>query len=117
MRSRSKGSAMIYAGNRLRREIPYVDLTAFVLGGARARGDKPALIDGPSGRALSYAELKAFVVAGDDALDPDEVTRFVADQVAPHKRIRAIELVDEIPKSASGRILRRVLRDRVDSAG
>jgi acyl-CoA synthetase (AMP-forming)/AMP-acid ligase II len=59
---------------------------------------------------------KAFVVPADDALDPDEVTRFVAGQVAPHKRIRAIELVDEIPKSASGKILRRLLRDRVDSA-
>jgi acyl-CoA synthetase (AMP-forming)/AMP-acid ligase II len=60
---------------------------------------------------------KAFLVPADDALDPDEVARFVAAQVAPHKRIRAIELVDEIPKSASGKILRRLLRDRVDSAG
>jgi len=55
---------------------------------------------------------KAFVVPTDDALDPDEVTRFVAEQVAPHKRIRAIELVDEIPKSPSGKILRRLLRER-----
>jgi acyl-coenzyme A synthetase/AMP-(fatty) acid ligase len=37
---------------------------------------------------------------------------FVAEQVAPHKRIRAIELVQEIPKSPSGKILRRLLRDR-----
>ncbi|GIS50582.1 MAG: hypothetical protein Ct9H90mP25_0160 [Gammaproteobacteria bacterium] len=34
---------------------------------------------------------------------------FVAEQVAPHKKIRKIEIVDEIPKSASGKILRRVL--------
>jgi len=59
---------------------------------------------------------KAFLVPADDALDAGEVIRFVAGQVAPHKRIRAIELVDEIPKSASGKILRRLLRDRVDSA-
>jgi acyl-coenzyme A synthetase/AMP-(fatty) acid ligase len=32
--------------------------------------------------------------------------------VAPYKRIRAIEFVEAIPKSPSGKILRRVLRDR-----
>jgi acyl-CoA synthetase (AMP-forming)/AMP-acid ligase II len=55
---------------------------------------------------------KALVVAGDDALDPAEVIRFVAQQVAPHKRVRALELVESIPRSASGKILRRQLRDR-----
>jgi len=53
---------------------------------------------------------KAFVVPADDALNPDEVIGFVAGQVAPHKRIRAIELVETIPKSPSGKILRRLLR-------
>ena len=37
--------------------VPDVTLPAYVLGDAEARGDKPALIDGPTGRALSYAEL------------------------------------------------------------
>ena len=34
---------------------------------------------------------------------------FVAERVAPHKRIRHIQFVDQIPKSPSGKILRRVL--------
>jgi len=55
---------------------------------------------------------KAFVMATEDAVDPDDIIRFVADQVAPHKRIRAIELVEAIPKSASGKILRRLLKER-----
>jgi acyl-CoA synthetase (AMP-forming)/AMP-acid ligase II len=55
---------------------------------------------------------KAFVVPAGDDLDTDALTSFVAAQVAPHKRIRAIELVEEIPKSPSGKILRRLLRDR-----
>jgi acyl-CoA synthetase (AMP-forming)/AMP-acid ligase II len=38
-------------------EIPSVALTAFVLGGAAERGDKPALVDGPSGRVVTYAQL------------------------------------------------------------
>ena len=55
---------------------------------------------------------KACVVAAGDDLDPDELMAWVAERVAPYKRIRAVELVDEIPKSASGKILRRMLRDR-----
>jgi 4-coumarate--CoA ligase len=47
-----------------------------------------------------------------DGLDTEELTTFLARQVAPHKRIRAVELVAEIPKSPSGKILRRLLRDR-----
>jgi acyl-CoA synthetase (AMP-forming)/AMP-acid ligase II len=54
---------------------------------------------------------KAFVVPAGDDLDTEELTTFVARQVAPHKRIRMIELVEEIPKSPSGKILRRLLRE------
>ena len=54
---------------------------------------------------------KACVVS-DDGVDPDELMAYVAERVAPYKRIREVEFVDEIPKSASGKILRRVLRER-----
>jgi acyl-CoA synthetase (AMP-forming)/AMP-acid ligase II len=37
--------------------IPEIPLPSFVLGSAKERGDRPALIDGPSGRVLSYAHL------------------------------------------------------------
>jgi len=36
--------------------------------------------------------------------------------VAPHKRIRELEVVDAIPKSPSGKILRRVLAERERAA-
>jgi acyl-CoA synthetase (AMP-forming)/AMP-acid ligase II len=55
---------------------------------------------------------KAFVVPASDDLDTDGLATFVAEQVAPHKRVRLVELVEEIPKSPSGKILRRLLRDR-----
>ena len=42
-------------------EIPDVPLAAFVLSRARELGDKPALIDGPSGRVLTYERLAADV--------------------------------------------------------
>jgi acyl-coenzyme A synthetase/AMP-(fatty) acid ligase len=41
---------------------------------------------------------------------------FVASRVAPHKKIRRVEVVDQIPKSPTGKILRRVLRDRETAA-
>jgi acyl-coenzyme A synthetase/AMP-(fatty) acid ligase len=37
---------------------------------------------------------------------------YVAGRVAPYKRIRRVQFVEEIPKSASGKILRRVLIER-----
>ena len=56
---------------------------------------------------------KAFVVpAGDGDLDHDALMAHVAEQVSPQKKVRLLEEIDEIPKSASGKILRRVLMDR-----
>src|SRR5436190_20622191 len=37
--------------------IPEVPLTPFVLGRAAELGEKAALVDGPSGRTISYSEL------------------------------------------------------------
>ena len=53
---------------------------------------------------------KAFVVLKPGAeLTAEALQAWVAEQVAPHKKIRLVEFVDSVPKSASGKILRRVL--------
>lgn len=50
---------------------------------------------------------------GDKELER-EICKWVASKVANHKRLRGgIRFVDEIPKSAAGKILRRVLRDQI----
>jgi acyl-coenzyme A synthetase/AMP-(fatty) acid ligase len=54
---------------------------------------------------------KAFVVT-DAELTAQDVMDFVAARVAPYKKVRAVEFVDEIPKALSGKILRRVLSER-----
>ncbi len=60
---------------------------------------------------------KAFVVLKPGtAASPGELMDFVAEHVAHFKQIRELDLIDEIPKSASGKILRRVLKDREISA-
>jgi acyl-CoA synthetase (AMP-forming)/AMP-acid ligase II len=55
---------------------------------------------------------KAFVVLKESgALTEAEVMEHVAARVGPHKRIRRVEFTGQIPKSPSGKILRRLLRD------
>ena len=56
---------------------------------------------------------KAFIVLKDgEELAPETIMAFVRERVAGYKQIREVEFVGEIPKSASGKILRRILRDR-----
>ncbi|MEX1279519.1 MAG: 4-coumarate--CoA ligase family protein [Acidimicrobiia bacterium] len=63
---------------------------------------------------LEAGELpKAFVVLKPGATATGEELRYhVAEHVAHYKQLHDVEFLDEIPKSASGKILRRVLKDR-----
>ncbi len=54
---------------------------------------------------------KAFLVLQGETA-PEEIVAWVAERVAPFKKIRLVEVVDQIPKSPSGKILRRVLLER-----
>jgi acyl-coenzyme A synthetase/AMP-(fatty) acid ligase len=56
---------------------------------------------------------KAFVVKQQGAeISEDDVMSFVASRIAPHKKVRVVEFIDEIPKSGAGKILRKDLRAR-----
>jgi len=74
----------------------------------------------PKGDPIAGQVPKAFVVArpGQRATKSD-IMQFVENRVAPHKRIREVEFVWEIPKTATGEILRRELiqRERARSEG
>lgn len=54
---------------------------------------------------------KAFVVAN-GPVDAEALMAWVAERVAPYKRVRQVEFVDEIPKGPYGKVLRRVLLER-----
>jgi acyl-CoA synthetase (AMP-forming)/AMP-acid ligase II len=58
---------------------------------------------------------KAFVVLKSEAT-AEELMAFVASRVAPYKKVRRIEFVEQIPKSPSGKILRRILVERERAA-
>jgi acyl-CoA synthetase (AMP-forming)/AMP-acid ligase II len=54
----------------------------------------------------------AAVVADGATLDVEALKAFVAERVASYKQVRRVEVIDAIPKSASGKVLRRVLVER-----
>jgi acyl-CoA synthetase (AMP-forming)/AMP-acid ligase II len=54
---------------------------------------------------------KAFVVLKSEA-KAEELMAYVAERAAPYKKVRRLEFIDQIPKSPSGKILRRVLVER-----
>jgi acyl-CoA synthetase (AMP-forming)/AMP-acid ligase II len=62
---------------------------------------------------------KAFLVVK-DAEDPEavaeQVMAYVAERVAPYKRVRRYEIVETVPRTPSGKIVRRGLIERERSA-
>ena len=77
---------------------------------------RPSVMDAaviPKSDVVAGEIPKAFVVArpGQRPTTRD-IMQFVEERVAPHKRIREVEFVWEIPKTATGEILRRELIER-----
>ncbi|MBI5277744.1 MAG: benzoate-CoA ligase family protein [Burkholderiales bacterium] len=67
--------------------------------------------------AEGLTKTKAFVVIKQGAATTDaELKAFVKDRLAPYKYPRAIEFVDELPKTATGKIQRFRLRERERAA-
>ncbi|MBV8957212.1 MAG: 4-coumarate--CoA ligase family protein [Actinobacteria bacterium] len=55
----------------------------------------------------------AYIVLKDGAdVSAADIQSFVAERAASYKQVRQVTFMDAIPKSASGKILRRVLRDQ-----
>jgi acyl-CoA synthetase (AMP-forming)/AMP-acid ligase II len=57
-------------------------------------------------------------VATRSEVSPAELEAWVADRVAPYKRLRGVRFVDQVPRSPTGKLLRRVLveAERGDAA-
>ncbi|MDQ2094567.1 AMP-binding protein [Rhodalgimonas zhirmunskyi] len=58
----------------------------------------------------------AFVVGAGEAPTLEELQAHLEGTLSHYKQVRLLRIVDEIPKAASGKILRRVLREQVKEA-
>lgn len=62
----------------------------------------------------SYGEIVcAYVVLRDPSLTEDMIIRFCKEHLAMYKVPRQVVFLEELPKNTTGKILRRVLRDRI----
>ncbi|HEX8689094.1 MAG TPA: AMP-binding protein [Solirubrobacterales bacterium] len=57
--------------------------------------------------------LKAFVVAAESGLSEEDLKAHIKANLASYKAPREIEFVEELPRNATGKVLKRVLRDGV----
>lgn len=58
---------------------------------------------------------KAFVVKkANEEISEEDIIKYIEERVAPHKNLRGgVEFIDKIPRSLSGKILRRELKEKV----
>ncbi|MFD7732149.1 AMP-binding protein [Kitasatospora phosalacinea] len=75
-----------------------------------------AVVGVPGARGAEHP--KAYVVpAFGCELAEQEVAEYVARRVAPYERVREVEFLEVVPKSAGGQVLRRELRARAAERG
>ncbi len=68
-----------------------------------------AVIGQPSAR---WGESAVAVVVPGEGFDPDELVTWCRERLAGFKAPKAVVTVDELPRNASGKILKHQLRDR-----
>jgi acyl-CoA synthetase (AMP-forming)/AMP-acid ligase II len=95
-------------------QVPPAELEALLM-------EHPAVADAaviPKPHTEGGEIPKAFIILKpDEKATADDIIEFVAERVAPYKKVREVEFVDAIPKSLSGKILRRDLIDQERAKG
>jgi 4-coumarate--CoA ligase len=90
-------------------QVPPAELEALLL--THPQIADAAVIGLPDDEAGEIPAAYVVLKPGEDA-SAEHIQGFVAENVASYKQVRKLTFVDAIPKSASGKILRRVLRDQ-----
>ena len=93
-------------------QVPPAELEALLL--THPKVADAAVIGVPDEIAGEIPSGYVVLKAGEEAT-AEEIQEFVAGQVASYKQVRKLTFLDAIPKTASGKILRRVLRDQAAS--
>ncbi|MFD7492279.1 4-coumarate--CoA ligase family protein [Streptomyces sp. NPDC059832] len=96
-------------------QVAPAELEALLLG-HEALADAAVIgVHDADGNEVPKAYLVRQASAAGDALTADDVMVYVAERVAPYKKVRQTEFIDAVPRATSGKILRRELRDREKS--
>jgi long-chain acyl-CoA synthetase len=89
-------------------QVAPAELEAVLLG-------HPAVVDcavfGVPDERAGEVPVAAVQLEPGSALDPDELARLVADSLATYKRLSHVVVVEAVPRTPSGKVLRRNLRD------
>ena len=88
-------------------QVPPAELEALLL--THPQIADAAVIGVPDEESGEIPAAYVVLQPGQDAT-ADDIRRFVAERVTSYKQIRKVTFIDAIPKAASGKILRRVLR-------
>jgi fatty-acyl-CoA synthase len=62
-----------------------------------------------------WIEAIAAVVVVRDPVSAEELIAFARERLAAHKVPKSVHFVDELPKNASGKLLKRELRDQLSA--
>ncbi|MFE4175069.1 4-coumarate--CoA ligase family protein [Streptomyces sp. NPDC056909] len=118
---RTDGDGWLFVVDRVKELIKYkgfqvapAELEALLLTHEAVADAAVTGVHDPDGNEIP----KAYIVRrpGAEALTEDDVMTYVAERVAPYKKVRRVEFIGSVPRAASGKILRRELRDREDHA-
>ncbi len=95
-------------------QVPPAELEAILLGHPAVADC--AVIGIPDEEAGEIPKGFVVIAPGAEDVADGELLAYVAERVSPQKKLRILERTDAIPKSASGKILRRELRSRPATA-
>ncbi|ABG31479.1 4-coumarate--CoA ligase family protein [Roseobacter denitrificans] len=114
--ARIDGDSFVYITDRLKELIKYKGFQVAPAELEAALVSHPDILDAavigvPDDESGEVPAAFIVIAQHREALSLEDVQSYLSQRLAPYKQVHLLNVVEAIPKSASGKILRRVLRD------